>query len=65
MKKPKGLSRIKVGETELAPIARGETTTLGDILDAVKELTKAIADLTKEQQGLTKQIELKVKAGRF
>lgn len=42
-----------------------ETTTLGDILDAVKELTKAIADLTKEQQKLSEEIHIKVKAGRF
>jgi uncharacterized protein YoxC len=35
------------------------------ILDALKELTTAIADLKKEQVKLSEEIKTKVKAGRF
>jgi hypothetical protein len=49
-----------------------EPSATSDILDAVKELTTTTASLAqkietliKEQQTLSKNIELKVKAGRF
>jgi hypothetical protein len=35
------------------------------LYDAVKELTKTIADMAKEQKKLAEEIKTKVKAGRF
>ena len=42
-----------------------ESLDLGAILDALKELTTAIADLKKEQVKLGETIHIKVKAGKF
>jgi predicted nucleic acid-binding Zn-ribbon protein len=36
-----------------------------ELLNAIKDITKIITDLVKEQKELKKTIELKVKAGRF
>ena len=38
---------------------------LDSILDAVKELTKTVADFAKEMKEQSKQIELARKAGKF
>lgn len=42
-----------------------EEINIGAVLDAVKELTKQVAELAKEQKVLVEEIKLKVKAGRF
>ena len=42
-----------------------EKDDLAAILDAVKELTKTMADFAKENKELAKQIELSRKSGRF
>ena len=55
------------GEREMVE-AKGKENCKKDIdaiLDAVKELTKTIADFAKENKELAKQIELSRKSGRF
>ena len=42
-----------------------EKSSTESILDAVKELTKTVADFAKENKELSKQIELSRKSGRF
>jgi len=42
-----------------------KSTTLGDILDAVKELTKAVGDLATQFKTLEKEWEKWRKAGKF
>lgn len=37
----------------------------GEVLDALKDLTKEIGELKKQQIKLAEQIDLKVKAGKF
>ena len=42
-----------------------ESNNESNVLDALKELTKAIADLAQEQKKLAAQIELSRKTGKF
>ena len=42
-----------------------KATTLSDILDAVKELTKAVGDLAGQFKSLEKEWEKFRKAGKF
>jgi len=46
-------------------ITEEDHKTIDMVYDAVKELTKTMADFAKENKALAEEIKLKVKAGRF
>lgn len=61
-----------LNEGSLEKLVESQPATLGDVLDAVKEITKAVKDqvtetgkLREAQETLSSEISLSRKAGRF